>query len=139
MRGYIMEEIIMKFELVKNVFEKIEKILKDETMFPNPTNTWEALVHYKYQVFTRYVPIPDEDKDDWRKILDTQIEFLREFISTSIKFGFMPPLNAEGSLISIAAYNATIEKSNVEEGIFNIPSAHEIRQEFYKLLMEKDI
>lgn len=128
----------MKFEVIKEVFAKIEKILNDDTMFPKPTSAWEALVHYKYQILTRHVPGVSSETD-WTKMVDLQIEYLKEFLSASIRFGFMPPLNAEGSLISIAAYNATIEKSNVEEGIFNIPSAHEIRQEFYKLLMEKDI
>lgn len=130
----------MKFELVKNVFEKIEKIIKNSNnLFPRPENVWETLVHYDVQVFTRYVPIEDQHKDNWQKILDFQIEYLLDFIATSIRFGCFPPLNAEGSIIAIAAYNAAIAKSNVEEGIFNTPSSSEIRQEFYRLLMEKDI
>lgn len=130
----------MKFAMVEEVFKKIDTILNDSTMFPKPENTWETLVHYKYQILTRHIPIDESTyKDDWQKLVDIEIEFLREFISTSIRFGFFPPLNAEGSLICIAAYNATINKSNVDEGIFNIPSSSEIRQEFYRLLIDKDI
>lgn len=130
----------MKFEVIEQVFSKMEKILKNSrNLFGNPDSIWEILVHYDNQVFARHIPISDDYKDDWNKILDVQIEFLKEFISTSIRFGFFPPLNAEGSLISIAAYNAAIEKSDIEEGIFNTPSSSEIRQEFYRLLIEKDV
>ena len=129
----------MKYETV----EKVEKAIKDrnQVIIFEPETAWDALVNKG--VFSRGVPIPREDKSyegDWCKIFEHQMNFLKEFVASSIRFGLgIPPLNEEGSLISKAVYNAAINASIVEDGILCIPSTYDICQEFEKLLMEADI
>ena len=129
----------MKYETV----EKVESIIKKNQIVVcgESETAWDTLVVKK--VFSRGVPIPREDKEyeeNWSKIFEHQMNFLKEFVASSIRFGLgIPPLNEEGSIIAMAVYNAAINGSIVEEGILCIPSTYDICQEFEKLLMEADI
>ena len=129
----------MKFE----VAEIMEKAIKDREEFNNkPETAWSTLV--SKGIFSRGVPIPRENRreyeEDWSKILTHQVNYLKEFVASSIGFSLgIPPLNEEGSIIAMAVYNAAINSSIVEEGMLCIPSTYDICQEFEKLLMEADI
>lgn len=129
----------MKFE----VAEIMEKAIKDREEFNNkPETAWSTLV--SKGIFSRGVPIPRENRreyeEDWSKILTHQVNYLKQFVASSIGFSLgIPPLNEEGSIIAMAVYNAAINGSIVEEGMLCIPSTYDIYQEFFKLLMEADI
>ena len=129
----------MKFETI----EKMEAMIKTREVFNGKAETaWSVLVGKK--VFSRGVPVPRENireyEEDWPKILTHQVNYLKEFVASSIGFSLgIPPLNMEGSIIAMAVYNAAINSSIVEEGIPGIPSTYDICQEFEKLLMEADI
>ena len=129
----------MKFETI----EKMEAIIKTREVFNGKAETaWSVLVGKK--VFSRGVPVPRENRreyeEDWSKILTHQVNYLKEFVASSIGFGLgIPPLNEEGSIIAMAVYNAAINGSIVEEEILCIPSTYDICQEFEKLLMDADI
>ena len=129
----------MKFE----VAEIMEKAIKDREEFNNkPETAWSTLV--SKGIFSRGVPIPRENRkeyeEDWSKILTHQVNYLKEFVASSIRFSLgIPPLNEEGSIVAMAVYNAAINGSIVEEGMLCIPSTYDICQEFEKLLMEADI
>lgn len=128
----------MKFETI----EKMEAMTKTREVFNGKAETaWSVLVGKK--VFSRGVPVPRENREyeeDWPKILTHQVNYLKEFVASSIGFSLgIPPLNEEGSIIAMAVYNAAINSSIVEEGMLCIPSTYDICQEFEKLLMEADI
>lgn len=129
----------MKFETI----EKMEAMIKTREVFNGKAETaWSVLVGKK--VFSRGVPVPRENhieyEEDWPKILTHQVNYLKEFVASSIGFSLgIPPLNEEGSIIAMAVYNAAINGSIVEEGMLCIPSTYDICQEFEKLLMEADI
>ena len=129
----------MKFETI----EKMEAMIKTREVFNGKAETaWSVLVGKK--VFSRGVPVPRENRkeyeEDWPKILTHQVNYLKEFVASSIGFSLgIPPLNEEGSIIAMAVYNAAINGSIVEEGMLCIPSTYDICQEFEKLLMEADI
>ena len=129
----------MKFE----VAEIMEKAIKDREEFNGkPETAWSTIVGKG--IFSRGVPIPRENRkeyeEDWSKILTHQVNYLKEFVASSIGFSLgIPPLNEEGSIIAMAVYNAAINSSIVEEGMLCIPSTYDICQEFEKLLMEADI
>lgn len=129
----------MKFETI----EKMEAMIKTREIFNGkPETAWSVLVGKK--VFSRGVPVPRENRreyeEDWSKILTHQVNYLKEFVASSIGFSLgIPPLNEEGSIIAMAVYNAAINDSIVEEGMLCIPSTYDICQEFEKLLMEADI
>lgn len=127
----------MKYEIV----EFMEKAIKDrETFNGKPETAWSSLVGKG--IFSRGVPIPRENRreyeEDWSKILDHQVNYLKEFVASSIGFSLgIPPLNEEGSIIAMAVYNAAINNSIIDEGILCIPSTYDIYQEFERLLMEE--
>ncbi len=126
----------MKYEVV-NV---IEGMLKDrKTVNGKEETTWNILVNNK--VFSRAVPVSRTAKafyeEDWVTILFDQIEFIKEFLATSVRMGLgIPPLNKEGSLTAMAVYNAAMAASDIEAGQISIPSKFDCIQEFYKLLMQ---
>lgn len=123
----------MKIEVIEKINSIIEHKYKNETV-------WSVLVSNRYNVFSRAIPKEDVSSNDWVKIMNTQINYLKEYISASIRFGLrIPHLNEEGSIVALAAYNAAIAVSDIEEGVFITPSSYVIHQEFYRLLMEMDI
>lgn len=126
----------MKIETI----ERIEEMIKTREIFNGKAETaWSVLVGKK--VFSRGVPVPRDQssyEEDWSKILSHQISYLKEFVASSIRFDLgIPPLNEEGSIISMAVYNAAMDASIIEEGMLCIPSTYDIYQEFERLLMEE--
>ena len=127
----------MKFETI----EKMEAMIKTREVFNGKAETaWSVLVGKK--VFSRGVPVPRENtreyEEDWPKILNHQVNYLKEFVASSIGFDLgIPPLNEEGSIISMAVYNAAMDASIIDEGMLCIPSTYDIYQEFERLLMEE--
>lgn len=123
------------------VNEKINEMIKDREVFNGkPETAWSVLVGKK--VFSRGVPVPrataHEYEEDWSEILSHQINYLKEFVASSIGFGLgIPPLNEEGSIIALAVYNAAMDGSIVDEGMLCIPSTYDIYEEFFRLMLQQ--
>ena len=120
---------------------KINEILKNRDIVNGkPETAWSVLVNNK--IFSRGVPVPrataSEYKEDWSEILSQQINYLKEFVASSIGFGLgIPPLNEEGSIIALAVYNAAMDCSIVDEGMLCIPSTYDIYEEFFRLMLQQ--
>ena len=140
----------MNFEEIANIMNveettaaaKISNMLETRVEDGEPKTAWDVLV--REGVLSRGVPLPLNDdsssyEEDWSTIIYDQIKFIKEFVSTAVKFGLgLPPLNEEGSMVALAVYNATIEWSPEWESFnINIPSTRACFQEFWKLLIQK--
>lgn len=120
---------------------KINEILKNRDIVNGkPETAWSVLVNNK--IFSRGVPVPrataHEYEEDWSEIMNDQVNYLKEFVASSIRFGLgIPPLNEEGSIIALAVYNAAMDKSIIEEGLLCIPSKEDIYEEFFRLMLQQ--
>lgn len=120
---------------------KINEILKNrDTINGKPETAWSVLVNNK--IFSRGVPVPRATasayEEDWSEIMNDQVNYLKEFVASSIRFGLgIPPLNEEGSIIALAVYNAAMDKSIIEEGLLCIPSKEDIYEEFFRLMLQQ--
>lgn len=122
----------MKYEVVT----AIEGIIKDNRKVVNGQPETNRAVLVNAKVFSRAVPVRSKE-DDWVTILVEQIDYIKEFLATSVRMGLgIPPLKAEGSLVSMAVYNAAMAASDIEADQMSIPSSFDCMQEFYKLLIQ---
>ena len=123
------------------VSEKINEMIKDREVFNGkPETAWSVLVNNK--IFSRGVPVPrataSECEENCDEILADQVNYLTEFVASSIRLGLgIPPLNEEGSIIALAVYNAAMDGSIIEEGLLCIPSKEDIYEEFFRLMLQQ--